>query len=216
VALNRLFIKNKSNSLGVKAHYKIKYPDDLVGLHHFSGGYCGVSKVESDLINICYLADYNSFKKYKSIDEFQEEVLFKNKHLHHILTNAILQFDKPLTISQVSFAQKENIYNHIIMIGDTAGLIHPLCGNGMAMAIHSAKLASDNILSFLSGKINRIQMEKNYSTQWNYNFKNRLQMGRILSFIMQKKYLANIVLQTITFFPFLLPIIIKKTHGKPI
>jgi hypothetical protein len=23
------------------------------------------------------------------------------------------------------------------MIGDTAGLIHPLCGNGMAMAIHS-------------------------------------------------------------------------------
>jgi 2-polyprenyl-6-methoxyphenol hydroxylase-like FAD-dependent oxidoreductase len=25
------------------------------------------------------------------------------------------------------------------MIGDTAGLIHPLCGNGMAMAIHSAK-----------------------------------------------------------------------------
>jgi hypothetical protein len=26
------------------------------------------------------------------------------------------------------------------MIGDTAGLIHPLCGNGMAMAIHSAKI----------------------------------------------------------------------------
>jgi flavin-dependent dehydrogenase len=29
------------------------------------------------------------------------------------------------------------------MIGDTAGLIHPLCGNGMAMAIHSAKLAAE-------------------------------------------------------------------------
>ena len=216
VALSRAFIKNKSNSLGVKAHYKIKYPDDLVGLHHFSGGYCGVSKVEGDLINICYLADYNSFKKYKSINEFQEEVLSKNKHLKHIFTNATLQFDKPITISQVSFAQKENIYNHIIMIGDTAGLIHPLCGNGMAMAIHSAKLASDNILNFLSGKINRAQMEKNYSTQWNYNFKNRLLIGRILSFTMQKKYLANIVLQTITLFPFLLPIIIKKTHGKPI
>jgi flavin-dependent dehydrogenase len=28
----------------------------------------------------------------------------------------------------------------MLMIGDTAGLIHPLCGNGMAMAIHSAKL----------------------------------------------------------------------------
>jgi hypothetical protein len=53
--------------------------------------------------------------------------------------NAVIQFEKPLTISQVSFEEKK-CENHIIMIGD-AGLIHPLCGNGMAMAIHSAKLA---------------------------------------------------------------------------
>jgi flavin-dependent dehydrogenase len=30
------------------------------------------------------------------------------------------------------------------MIGDTAGLITPLCGNGMAMAIHGAKLNFGN------------------------------------------------------------------------
>jgi 2-polyprenyl-6-methoxyphenol hydroxylase-like FAD-dependent oxidoreductase len=28
----------------------------------------------------------------------------------------------------------------MLMIGDTAGLIHPLCGNGMAMAIHAKLL----------------------------------------------------------------------------
>ena len=216
VTMNRAFIKKKSNSLGVKAHFKVKYPDDLVGLHHFSGGYCGVSKVENNLINICYLTNYESFKKFKSFDEFQEKILFKNPHLQQIFKNAIIQFDKPLTISQVSFAEKESLYNHILMVGDTAGLIHPLCGNGMAMAIHSAKLASENILNFLNGKINRKQMEDNYKKQWNYNFKKRLQMGRMLSFLLQKKHLANIVLQTITIFPFLLPIIIKKTHGKPI
>ena len=216
VTMNRAFIKKKSNSLGVKAHFKVKYPDDLVGLHHFSGGYCGVSKVENNLINICYLTNYESFKKFKSIDEFQEKILFKNPHLQQIFKNAIIQFDKPLTISQVSFAEKESLYNHILMVGDTAGLIHPLCGNGMAMAIHSAKLASENILNFLNGKINRKQMEDNYKKQWNYNFKKRLQMGRMLSFLLQKKHLANIVLQAITIFPFLLPIIIKKTHGKPI
>jgi flavin-dependent dehydrogenase len=38
------------------------------------------------------------------------------------------------------FQQKKKLENHILMIGDTAGLIHPLCGNGMAMAIHSAKI----------------------------------------------------------------------------
>jgi flavin-dependent dehydrogenase len=34
------------------------------------------------------------------------------------------------------------------MIGDTAGLFILLCGNGMAMAIHSAKLAAENIILF--------------------------------------------------------------------
>jgi flavin-dependent dehydrogenase len=43
------------------------------------------------------------------------------------------------------------------MIGDTAGLIHPLCGNGM-MAIHSAKLAAENTIHFLE-KINRSTLE---------------------------------------------------------
>jgi flavin-dependent dehydrogenase len=37
------------------------------------------------------------------------------------------------------------------MIGDTA--IHPLCGNGMAMAIHSAKLAAENTIHFLEKRI---------------------------------------------------------------
>ncbi|WP_317129550.1 NAD(P)/FAD-dependent oxidoreductase [Flavobacterium zepuense] len=37
------------------------------------------------------------------------------------------------------------------MIGDTAGLIHPLCGNGMAMALHSAKIAAELVLSIIPG-----------------------------------------------------------------
>jgi flavin-dependent dehydrogenase len=44
------------------------------------------------------------------------------------------------------------------MIGDTAGLIHPLCGNGMAMAIHSAKLCR-NTIHFLENRINRSTLE---------------------------------------------------------
>jgi len=40
-----------------------------------------------------------------------------------------------------------------LMIGDTAGLIHPLCGNGMAMAIHSAKIASELIGDFYANRI---------------------------------------------------------------
>lgn len=214
--MNRAFLKNKSPWLAVKSHYKGEFANDVVGLHNFKGGYCGVSKVENNLLNICYLTNFKSFKKFKNIEEFQKKVVSQNPHLKNILENSTSVFEKPLTISQICFEKKENVENHILMMGDTAGLIHPLCGNGMAMAIHSAKLASDQTIDFLSGKISRQEMEQNYSTKWNINFKQRLWYGRILGSILEHSKLSEVLTNLITHLPFLLPVIIRKTHGKEI
>ena len=215
--LNRNFIQKKSPWLAVKAHYSGEFPDNLVGLHNFKGGYCGVSKVENDIINICYLADYETFKQYKNIEEFQSKVIYKNPHLKAVFEKCVLLFEKPLTISQISFEKKNTVEDHILMIGDTAGLIHPLCGNGMAMAIHSAKIASELIIDFLNNKIrSRKELEETYTQEWNNNFKSRLATGRFLAKILQKEKLASYLMQLLAIFPFLLPKIIKKTHGKPI
>ena len=214
--MQRTFIQQKSPWLAVKAHYKGNFPNDLVGLHNFKGGYCGVSKVENNVVNVCYLADYETFKNYKNIEEYQDKVVSANPNLKAVFSNMTLLFDKPLTISQVSFEKKEAVENHMLMIGDTAGLIHPLCGNGMAMAIHSAKIAAELVEAYCNKQLTRKQLEENYTTQWNYNFKKRLKTGRILSALLQKPKLSNVVLRIFTALPFLLPIIINKTHGKPI
>lgn len=214
--MKRNFIEQKSPWLGVKSHYQGKFADDVVGLHNFKGGYCGVSKVENNLLNICYLTNFKSFKKFKNIEEFQEKVVSQNPHLKNILEHSTSVFEKPLTISQICFEKKENVENHILMMGDTAGLIHPLCGNGMAMAIHSAKLASEQTVHFLAGKISRQEMEKNYSANWNKNFKQRLWYGRILGSILEHSKLSEVLTNLITHLPFLLPMIIRKTHGKEI
>lgn len=215
--LNRNFIQKKSPWLAVKAHYSGDFPNDLVGLHNFKGGYCGVSKVEDNRINICYLADYKTFKQYKNIDEYQKEVLFQNPNLKRIFQNSTLIFTKPLTISQISFDKKQAVENHILMIGDTAGLIHPLCGNGMAMAIHSAKIVSELVDKFYKNEIKtRIELENTYTKEWNFNFKKRLKTGRFLANLLQKPKLSEILMHILVTFPFLLPLIIKKTHGKPI
>lgn len=217
IKLKRNFIQKQSHWLGVKAHYKLDFPDDCVGLHHFKGGYCGVSKIENNLVNICYLANYETFKQYKSIEDYQTNVVYQNPNLKEIFENAVIQFEKPLTISQISFERKRAVESHIIMIGDTAGLIHPLCGNGMAMAIHSAKIASDLVTAYFQGEIkSRASLEKKYLEQWNHNFSNRLKMGRILSKILQKPTLSEFVMRIVVRFPFILRIIIKKTHGKAI
>jgi len=212
--MNRRFLQKISPWLAVKAHYSGNFSEDVVGLHNFKGGYCGVSKVENNLLNICYLTNFKSFKKYKNIEEFQQKVVSQNPQLKNILENSTCVFEKPLTISQICFEKKENVEDHILMMGDTAGLIHPLCGNGMAMAIHSAKLASEEVIEILSEKISREQMEKNYSSNWNKNFKQRLWYGRILGSVLEHSKLSEILTTLLTYFPFLLPIIIKKTHGK--
>ncbi|RZJ75594.1 MAG: NAD(P)/FAD-dependent oxidoreductase [Flavobacterium sp.] len=215
--LSRKFISKNAPWLAVKAHYRGNFADDTVALHNFDGGYCGASKVEDGNINICYLADYATFRKYKNIEDYQENELYKNGHLRQLFENSSMVFDKPLTISQISFDRKQPVENHILMTGDTAGLIHPLCGNGMAMAIHSAKIASESILDYFSGKIDsREKLEQEYTKQWKAAFSRRLFMGRVLGKVLRNKSLTNVMMHTAVRLPGVLPALIKQTHGKPI
>jgi flavin-dependent dehydrogenase len=217
VALQRDFIQKKSPYLGVKIHVKGTFSNDLVALHNFKGGYCGVSKVEDNEINLCYITHLSSFKKHKNIEDFQENVVFKNTYLKEIFENSTSLFEEPLTISQISFESKTLVENHIIMSGDAAGMIHPLCGNGMSMAIQSAQIASKLILNYLEGKIlTRKALENEYLSQWNRQFKWRLKAGHFIAMLFRQDKIANYLLQILSKLPFLLPIIIKQTHGKPI
>lgn len=215
VKLKRSFIKKKSPFLAVKTHIKGDFPNDLVALHNFEGGYCGVSKVEDDSINICYIANIEVFKKYKNINEFQEKVVFKNTTLKAIFKNSKPVFKLPLSISQISFETKKPIENHMLMCGDTAGMIHPLCGNGMSMAIRSAQMASLLILEFFNNEIkDRQTLEKQYLREWNAEFKSRLTTGHIVANLFSKNKLAEVLIRIIKWVPSILPHIIKRTHGK--
>lgn len=217
VKLERDFIKKKSPYLGVKIHVKGEFNSDLVALHNFKGGYCGVSKVENDAINLCYITNFLSFKKYKNITDFQKNVVFKNEYLKDIFKSSEPLFVEPLSISQISFETKNPIENHIIMCGDSAGMIHPLCGNGMSMAIQSAQIASKLILNYLDGEIlSRNELENKYISEWNKQFKWRLKAGHFIAMLFRNDKIANFLLRVIRRIPFLLPIIIKQTHGKPI
>jgi len=212
-ALNRPFIQNKTPWLAVKAHYKASFPDDLVALHHFEGGYCGLSKVENNHVNFCYLVTNRVFTEYKNIEEFQEKVMRKNPYLNTFLEEAVPVFEKPLTISQISFERKKPVENHVFMIGDSASLIHPLCGNGMAMAIKSAKLLSETLIE--NSTENQTALETIYTSKWNKEFRNRLSSGAFLQKLVMNSRMLSIGLWLSKFNKKLIPYIVSKTHGKP-
>ncbi len=216
--LNRNFSFQKHAWLAVKAHYKSPdFSDNLVALHNFPGGYGGLSKTESGAVNFCYLAHYDSFKKYPNIDDFNQKIVAQNKNLDSFFKVSEPLFEKPLTIAQIAFERKEPVVNHILMCGDTAGLIHPLCGNGMAMAIHSAKLASDCIVTYLESKSkDRSKLEKDYQKRWHTTFSKRLWYGRKLQQVLLHKKWVNSGVGLAASSGKILRYIIRKTHGKPI
>ena len=110
--LNRPFIKQKSPWLAVKAHYRHpQFPENQVALHNFVGGYCGLSRTETGAVNMCYLASYQNFSRYKNIKAFNEHILTRNPHLKAFLEEAKPMWDQPLSIAQVSFAKKDTTHH---------------------------------------------------------------------------------------------------------
>ncbi|TSE06142.1 NAD(P)/FAD-dependent oxidoreductase [Aquimarina algiphila] len=217
-ALKRDFSFKKSPWLAVKAHYKANFDSNTVSLHNFKGGYCGLSMVEDQKVNVCYLVNYDSFKKHKNINVFQDEVMRQNPYLDTFFSSSELLFDKPITISQINFERKNPVEDHIFMTGDAAGLIHPLCGNGMAMAIQSAQLLCELLIKNHNAEVagSRKEIERLYIEKWNNTFSKRLYAGRILQKILLNGNLQQISYAVANVIPSIVPKIIKQTHGEPL
>ena len=219
VKWTRDFIKQKpgklNNYIGVKYHIKTSFPFDTIALHNFKNGYCGISKVEGDRYCLCYLTTAQNLKENNnSIKEMEQNILCKNPFLQKIFSESEFIFPEPVTISQISFDKKLQVENHVLMTGDAAGMITPLCGNGMSMALHSAKIVFESINSFLHKNITRNEMENQYTHQWKMNFERRLHAGRMIQKLFGKEFITNRFIGVIKHFPFLIDRIVKATHGK--
>lgn len=207
--------KNRLNNyIGVKYHIKYDIAKDLIALHNFQNGYCGISKIEDDICCVCYLTTTDQLSSAgNTIEKLEATVLSKNKALADIFSKAQFLYEKPLTIAQISFDQKKQVENGILMVGDAAGLITPLCGNGMSMAMHASSLAFQQMKLFLEGSITREQMENQYSKAWKNQFSKRLAIGRLVQSFFGNPFVTRIFLSTISKTPKLANWLIRQTHG---
>jgi flavin-dependent dehydrogenase len=208
--------KNRLNNyIGIKYHIQGNFPADIIALHLFHKGYCGLVKVEGDKYNLCYLTTADNLQQCEGdIEKMEAIILSRNPHLKHIFEESQKCNKIPVTISQISFDQKSQVENHQLMTGDAAGMITPLCGNGMSMALHASKLAAKEINQFLAGKISREEMERNYNYTWQRQFASRLRMGRRIQSLFGNQRLLGILMMIGRQFPFIVRYLVKQTHGK--
>jgi len=215
ISMKRTFIQNRSPYAGVKYHIRTDHPADQISLHNFKDGYCGISQIEDHKFTLCYLTHRDNLKKQGNIKSMEEEVLYKNPFLKSLFQNSEFLYERPEVINEISFATKLPVENHVLMAGDAAGMITPLCGNGMALAIHSAKVMSELILKFCDGEISRVQMESLYEKKWTSLFARRLWAGRKIQQLFGAEWTSNLAVNIMKNIKPAAGFLIRQTHGEP-
>ncbi|MFN3529296.1 MAG: NAD(P)/FAD-dependent oxidoreductase [Bacteroidia bacterium] len=201
------------NYVGVKWHLQGNLPADLIALHNFRGGYAGMSRIEDGLSCFCYLVDSRRLQEAGKIEMLEAAMMAENQHLRQMRAPLEAVWEKPLTISQVSFSPKTTAYQGVLLLGDAAGSIAPLAGNGMSMALHAAWLLHCCWESEGRGVQQPELLYTAYAKAWQKQFALRTAVSYRIQHLFGQNSLTHALLTTIEHFPWLGKNLMRLTHG---
>ena len=209
----------EDNFVGFKRHLKLPpvLAESLRGrveLHVFQGGYGGLSEVEDESFNFCFILRkhlVNSFgQDWRKINDHQSQ---NNVRLMNIFSGAQWQWHRPLTVGHIPYGfVYENTLPEYFVIGDQFAVIPSLAGDGMAMSLYSAKEA---VKAFHhaseTGEGMRAAIAK-YSSATQSTFIPPIRWGNRLQRVFQFPIVAKMVIRAIRPFPGITEKLIQQTR----
>lgn len=222
IASGRSFVatprRPASLSVGLKRRHRFAPGADssaglrgCVEVHFFDGGYCGVNEVENESVNVCVLADQRWLASLPSPrwDALAVEMSRKSPSLAARLSS--LRADaEPLAVARVALAAPGPVAGSLLRLGDAAGMIAPLCGDGQAMALESALLLSELML-----KTPRAALASAWAAQWDRRFSPRLRLGAWISLALARPTIAEVAAAALGRWPALALPLLDGTRGRP-
>lgn len=203
------------NWVGIKYHLKTDAPPDQIALYLFPDGYAGASQIEEGKYCFCYLVRARRLQTYRGrIDQLEEEVLKSNPLLAKFLSQSTKLWQEPLTVSNVTFTAKKAVHDGIFYIGDSAGSIAPLTGNGMSNAFRSAAILAPILIKLFNHTMTTKDAETAYIKSWNQQMGSRIRTGRWMQQLFCTPPLTGIFFTMAKQSARLRQAIIQKTHGK--
>lgn len=212
--LERPFLDEQSPLVAFKAHYEGAQLSDVIEVHAFPGGYCGLSPVEEGRLNLCWIARESSLKAAGGDPEAMIDASLKrNPVLERRLRALHRVSDTFEAVGQVSLARKSLFSRGVCMVGDTAGMIAPFCGDGMAMALRSAALAAEPASDYLNGRSSAESFRAQYTEAWERAFRTRMQLGRWVHRASLRPMAASLAVHACRLAPGLGRWLMRKTRG---
>lgn len=195
-----------------KAHYRGVDLEDRIELHAFEGGYCGMSHVEDQIVNVCWISDKRRLSESSNDPaKMQTTIASDNVLLHQRFETMQRISDTFCAASQLTFRPKSLRVGNMLFVGDAAGMIAPLCGDGMAMALRSGELAVEALTKYFDKGSHDIG--GSYGRAWRSEFKTRLALGRWLHHGLIRPTVSRRGLSILKRSRRLLPALIRLTRG---
>jgi 2-polyprenyl-6-methoxyphenol hydroxylase-like FAD-dependent oxidoreductase len=128
-------------------------------------------------VNLCAIATRAAFHRAgSSIAGLAEAAGQANPALAMRLSG--LERCEPDTIvAAMSFSRRRPVAGDLLLAGDAAAIIAPLCGDGIGMALTSAAIAEPFLAAHLAGAMSRQEMLARYAVEWRRRFSQRLALG---------------------------------------
>ena len=168
-------------NVGIKAHYADVTMPNRVEVYLFDGGYVGINPIETGNANVCLLASYAAFAAAdRDPSRLFDRIAVQNPAFGDRLSGARMLTQSLCSVGAVDTGRPSRPWNGMAVLGDTATMIPPLCGDGMAMALHSAALCLPYANAYLRNEIDQTVWQSRYVADWHAAFDHRLRMGRLL------------------------------------
>jgi flavin-dependent dehydrogenase len=140
-----------SRLYGLKAHLaNVEGIAEQVELYFFPQGYGGLSLVEDNLVNLCFIAGEQTFRAAGGDPaKIVEQTVMRNALARERLRGAEV-VGKWHSVGPLAFGHRRLSQSGVLAIGDASGMIDPFTGTGIQIALRTGEMAAQAIIDAMS------------------------------------------------------------------
>ena len=182
---------------------------DTIELFLLPGGYGGLSLVEDNIANLCFVIQRHLLRDAGRGWLSLSSLLSRSPHLRTRLAGAEPLLARPLAISPIpyGFLRRHALAEALFAIGDQAAVIPSFTGDGLALALHSGRLAAHTLLAR--------QSAHHFHAQLHQQLRRQLSLATILSRALVAQPQQALLALTTRLFPSTLRVVASRTRLAP-
>ncbi len=203
---------------GVKFHIPERLlgtilPDEIL-IAPGRGMYCGINVVGGGTATLCFLERRSAHDASPRLRI--QDLVRQNPDAGSRIAPAALEFLREAPVygtANITFGPRETVRNGVFMVGDAAGVIAPLAGDGIGIAVQQARLFCSLFARMRSRNLTREFLEQEYQRASLRLLAGRMRIALLCQRVMLSRALCPLIPGMLTIAPGLLPLLLRATRG---